>query len=66
MNPVPGLKLLSFQQTNKQTKNQKTMLPALSVNKDIEATQATTATTAIWTVHPEGIQKGEKQDTGPR
>ena len=31
------------------------MLPALSVNKDIEATQATTATTAIWTVHPEGI-----------
>jgi len=66
MNPVPGLKLLSFQKTNKQTKNQKTMLPALSVNKDIEATQATTATTATWTVHPEGIQKGEKQDTGPR
>ena len=42
------------------------MLLTLSVKKNIEATQATTATTATWTVHPEGIQEGEKQDTGPR
>ena len=41
------------------------MSPAKSATKDIAAVKPA-ATAATPAAHPEGIQKGEKQDTDPR
>ena len=40
------------------------MSPVISVKKDALDIKPS-ATTATLTVHPEGLQDGEKQDTGP-
>ena len=44
------------------------MSPAISVKKDVAAIKPSATVVAPYptTVHPEGIQVGEKQDIGPR